>query len=79
MDLKTYLSKKRGRASALAKALDVTPVTIHNWAHDEDKQVPAERCPDIEKLTFGEVRCEELRPDLADKWSYLRSTGEKAA
>lgn len=79
MKLSTWLSEKRGRASELAKTLAVTPVTIHNWAFDDDKQVPSERCPDIEQATFGEVRCEDLRPDLAEKWNYLRGTAKVAA
>lgn len=34
------------------------------------RQVPAERCPQIERATGGAVRCEELRPDVA--WDVLR-------
>jgi DNA-binding transcriptional regulator YdaS (Cro superfamily) len=37
--------------------------------------VPAERCPQIERATDGAVTCEELRPDLAEHWAYLRGTG----
>lgn len=33
---------------------------------------------DIERATDGLVTCEELRPDLADRWRYLRSTGSGA-
>lgn len=72
MDLKSYLSERRGRASALAVALGVTPVTVHQWA--KGKPVPAERCPAIERVTCGAVTCEELRPDLAESWAYLRGT-----
>jgi hypothetical protein len=35
------------------------------------RQVPAEHCPAIERLTGGEVRCEDLRPDV--DWAYLRA------
>jgi DNA-binding transcriptional regulator YdaS (Cro superfamily) len=28
----------------------------------------------IERATGGAVRCEDLRPDLADDWAYLRAT-----
>ena len=48
--------------------------TIQQW-----KECPAEHCPAIERATFGQVTCEELRPDLAEQWSYLRGTGQKAA
>jgi DNA-binding transcriptional regulator YdaS (Cro superfamily) len=70
MDLKTFLSKERGRASALARAIGVSPVTVHQWAGG--KQVPAERCPQIEAWSCGQVTCELLRPDLSDRWSVLR-------
>lgn len=85
MDLRSFLSQERGRASSLARGVGVSPVTVHQWA--AGKQVPAARCPQIERATEGVVTCEELRPDLADHWSYLRgahradevSSGEKAA
>lgn len=67
MNLKTYLSEERGRASKLAAALKVTQVTVHGWAHD---RVPADRCPAIERETAGHVRCEDMRPDV--DWSVLR-------
>lgn len=70
MDLKTYLSEERGRASALARAIGVSPVTVHQWAGG--KQVPAERCPQVEEWSGGNVTCERLRPDLLDRWSVLR-------
>ena len=70
MNLKTYLSGKRGRAASLARHVGVSPVAIHQWAYRPDKRVPAERCPEIEKATSGEVTCEELRPDV--DWAYLR-------
>jgi len=69
MNLKTYLSKKRGRAVKLAKVLSVTPVTVHGWVNE---RVPAERCPAIERATAGQVKCEDLRPDV--DWAVLRCT-----
>lgn len=38
--------------------------------------IPAEYCPLIEKATG--VTCERLRPDLADRWRYLRESGMPA-
>lgn len=35
------------------------------------KQVPAEYCPDIERLTGGKVRCEHLRADV--RWDFVRA------
>lgn len=70
MDLKTYLSEERGRAAKLAETLVVSQVTVHQWANK--KQVPAERCPAIERETAGAVRCEDMRPDV--DWAYLRNS-----
>jgi DNA-binding transcriptional regulator YdaS (Cro superfamily) len=57
--LRKYLDEERGRAIALAQALDVTPGAITQWA---DKQVPAERIFKVSELTGIEI--EKLRPDL---------------
>lgn len=71
MNLRTYIDQQRGQASALGRAIGVTPVLISQWANGH-RPVPAERCPEIEKATSGEVTCEELRPDV--DWAYLRGT-----
>ncbi len=55
----------------LANGLGVTPGAISQWISGL-RSVPAERCPDIERLTHGAVRCEELRPDIP--WGVLRAT-----
>lgn len=58
-----------GGQSTLARRLGVSSPTVNQWFHG-DRQVPAERCPLIEKLTGGQVRCEDLRPDV--QWGVLR-------
>lgn len=58
-----------GGVSRLAGLLSVTPPTVSQWVSGR-RQVPAERCPAIEKATG--VTCEELRPDV--QWSLLRVT-----
>ena len=75
MNLRTYIDQSRGMSAALARALRVAPVLISQWAN-EQRQVPAERCPAIEKATGGAVMCEELRPDV--DWAYLRGSGAAA-
>lgn len=68
MNLKTY-AETRGAAAQLARALGVSSVIVSHWVTGV-KPVSAERCLDIERVTGGAVRCEELRPDIA--WSVLR-------
>lgn len=49
--------------------------TVQSWLRN---RVPAEYCPLIERATSGQVRCEELRPDIA--WDVLRlQAGGQAA
>jgi DNA-binding transcriptional regulator YdaS (Cro superfamily) len=75
MKLKAWLDQERGRGKLLAESLRVTSVTVHLWATE---RVPADRCPDIERITNSMVRCEEMRPDVS--WSVLRcNCGEKEA
>lgn len=58
-----------GSQKALADALGVSKAAVGQWK-DEGRRVPAEHCPQIERMTGGQVRCEELRPDVA--WEVLR-------
>lgn len=59
--------KLLGGKSAVASRFGVTPWAVSKWS----RRVPAERCPDIERMTHGAVRCEDLRPDV--DWSVLRN------
>lgn len=54
--------------TALAAELSVSPQRLANWV---GRQVPAERCPDVERATG--VRCEVLRPDV--DWAFIRAGG----
>lgn len=54
-----------GGRPALADGLGVSIQVLNNW---RSRGVPAERCPDVERLSG--VRCELLRPDI--NWSVLR-------
>lgn len=62
-------AKVVGSQAALAAVLGVTKAAVNQWK-GEDRKVPAEHCPAIERATGGAVRCEDLRPDVA--WSVLR-------
>lgn len=55
-----------GGSTKLAIALGKRKAVISQW---KTTRVPAEACPDIERLTG--VRCEELRSDV--NWSVLRA------
>lgn len=62
-------AEKVGGQAALARILDVKPPTVNQWVKGE-RQVPAEKCPAIERATDGTTRCEDLRPDVP--WGVLR-------
>lgn len=49
---------------------------VYQWASGI-RQVPVERCIQIERATDGAVRCEELRPDI--DWSVLRCPSPREA
>ena len=55
----------------MARILDVKPPTVNQWISGE-RPIPAEQCPAIERATNGQVKCEELRPDV--DWAVLRKT-----
>lgn len=55
---------KFGGLSAMARHFNLTPWAVSKWK----TRVPAERCPELEKLTG--IRCERLRPDI--DWAVLR-------
>jgi len=69
MDLRTYFETTRTRQVDLARQLGVVTVVVSQWTSGV-RQVPAERCPAIERATAGQVRCEDLRPDV--DWAVLR-------
>jgi DNA-binding transcriptional regulator YdaS (Cro superfamily) len=70
MNLKAYL-ENHGGGRRLALSVGVSSVIISQWKTGV-RQVPADRCIDIERATSGAVRCEDLRPDV--DWAYLRAT-----
>lgn len=77
MTLSEWIKAEPGRASSLAASLGIrdpkSAVLIYLWANGR-RQVPADRCPAIERATDGAVRCEELRPDV--EWSVLRMSAD---
>lgn len=76
MNLDEYLSDPDRTAKQLAEAIGVAPPLVSQW-RTNTRQVPAERCPHIERATKGVVTCEELRPDV--DWAFLRGTAKAHA
>lgn len=58
-----------GSVTALAGGLEVSVQAVCFW-RDGKRTIPADKCPSIERLTGGVVRCEELRPDV--DWAQVR-------
>lgn len=67
---------KLGSMRALAEPLGVTKGAVSQWKLP-GRHIPAEHCPSIEKLTEGDVRCEQLRPDV--EWAIVRSCCAESA
>ena len=57
-----------GTPTALARGIGITPWAVSKW---DIEKIPEERCEQIEKLTNGRVKAEELRPDI--NWEYVRN------
>lgn len=58
-----------GNQLQLAQRLGVSKGALSQWKLP-DRQVPAEQCGAIERLTGGRVDCETLRPDV--DWGIYR-------
>jgi len=71
MKLKNWIEAERGRAMALAKAIDVSQAFVSKIVNGE-KAIPAEHCKAIEALSAGAVTCQEMRPiDWHKYWPEL--------
>jgi len=60
---------KVGGISSLAKRLDVSVPTVHQWITGV-RRVPTGRAIGIEAATNGAVKAEDLRPDVP--WHVIR-------
>jgi DNA-binding transcriptional regulator YdaS (Cro superfamily) len=65
-----------GSVTEFARTLGVTPQAVCFW-RDSKRQIPADKCPIIERVTVGAVTCEMLRPDV--DWAYIRDTAKNPA
>lgn len=72
MDLKTYLEGlSSDERTALAAACDSTVGHIRNVSYGY-RSCAEKLAIAIERESAGEVRCEDLRPDV--DWQFLRNT-----
>jgi len=53
-----------GGPSPFAKYLKISSQVVNAWLNLLEKGVPVKRCPEIEKMTNGQVTCKQLRPDF---------------
>lgn len=78
MDLKIYyLALNANARESLARRCNTSVGHLRNVAYG--KTCGETLAIDIERETLGAVTCEELRPDLAAQWAYLRGTKKEAA
>jgi len=66
------VAEKIGSLAALARHFGITRGAVNHW---KQTGVPAEHCPEIERLTG--VPCEVLNPKI--NWSVLRQSSKEAA
>lgn len=60
-----------GSMQILADHLGITKGAVSQWK-TEGRRIPAEHCPEIERLTDGAIRCEYLRSDV--NWAFIRAS-----
>lgn len=65
------VAEKIGSLAALARHFGITRGAVNHW---KQSGVPAEHCPEIERLTG--VPCEALNPKI--NWSVLRQSSKEA-
>ena len=70
--LKSYcVAKGKGTIKELVQFLGCHPSFVSAMLRNE-RRIPARFCIEIEKFTNGEVKCEDLCPDI--DWAYLRNS-----
>lgn len=78
MELKTWMTKERGRGLALAKHLKEHPPIVSDWASGK-RAIPVGRGAPIEAFTSGEVSRQDMFPDKwQEYWPELANPPEPA-
>lgn len=60
-----------GGTKEAARRMGVVYVSAHQWANGIC-ELPILRAIQLEQLTNGQVRADQMRPDAADAMAYLR-------
>lgn len=63
MDHLQHAADLVGGRAALAERLALTPQAVGHW-FTGIRQIPAEQCVAIERITAGKVKRRDLRPDI---------------
>lgn len=63
-----------GGAASVAAHFGIRPVSVYEWIRRG--YVPAEKCPEIEKMSNGAAYCEVLNGHV--DWAFVRSTNTPA-
>lgn len=66
---------RAGGVAAVAAHFQISPVSVYEWI--KRGLVPAEKCPEIEKLSGGTARCEDMNCRV--DWGYLRAHSMQVA
>lgn len=64
MDIRAYLKKHGLSQQDFADMFGVTQSAVWQWMNGERSRVTAERAIEIERVTRGQIRRQDLRPDL---------------
>jgi len=59
---------RAGGVAVVAAHFKISPVSVYEWI--KRGLVPADKCPEIEKLSGGAARCEDMNNRV--DWAYLR-------
>jgi DNA-binding transcriptional regulator YdaS (Cro superfamily) len=63
-----------GGAASVAAYFGIRPVSVYEWIRRG--YVPAEKCPEIEKMSNGAACCEALNGHV--DWAFVRSSNTSA-
>lgn len=72
------VAETQGGIPNLAKHLNVSEVTVYQWANGV-RPVPPLRAIEMDELSVGSVPCEQITPEWAARFSYLRTAAKKTA